>query len=147
MKSSKSVLICYGITWVVIGVLAGLCVTAPMLMDLYMRWRALAPEVCRAVLIAFYLSCLPAFTALICLLRILHKIRVQEMFGAANRWLLRVISWCCLAVALICFVAGFWYFPLFFLTAAMLFISLITRVVCTCFLAAAELQEENSLTI
>ena len=44
-------------------------------------------------------------------------------------------------------IAAFWYMPLLLVSAAMLFIFLIVRVVRRCFIAATALKEENNLTI
>lgn len=144
---SKSVLICYiAVCVCVVGVVA-LCVLAPFLIDGYTRWRGISGEIGRIILIAYYLCCVPTLLALGCLLRLLRNIRKQQIFIHANTRLLCMISWCCVAVSAFCLVAGLWYFPLLFVTAAMLFIFLIVRVVSTCFIAAEELREENSLTI
>ena len=77
----------------------------------------------------------------------MRNIRRDRLFGRQNTRLLSLVSWCCLAVAAICFAAAFWYMPLALISAAMLFIFLIVRVVCACFVAAAEIKEENRLTI
>lgn len=143
----KSVLFCSAACYLCLALIAALGVSAPKLLTLYMAFRALQFNIYVVILIAFYICCVPAVAALLCLLRILGNIRRQQMFCAANIGLLRTVSWCCLAVALVCTVAGFWYFPLFFVTAAMLFIFLIVRVVISLMHAGLALQEENSLTI
>ena len=144
---SKSVLFCYAVSWLWLAILCALCGAAPWLLRRYMLWRALPQDVYRLLLAAFYLCSIPAFTALICLLRLLHSIRMLRMFSRENIRLLGIVSWCCVLVALITFAAGLRYFPLFFFTAAMLFVFLIVRVVAACFVAAEKLREENSLTI
>lgn len=128
-------------------VLAALCVAVPFIASWYQRYRALSDGVTRAIIVAFYLCCLPAALALAALLRVLRNIRGDRLFGRQNTRLLYLVSWCCLAVAAICFAAAFWYMPLALISAAMLFIFLIVRVVCACFVAAAEIKEENRLTI
>ena len=143
----KSVLFCTVAVWLCLLLLAALCVFTPRLLTIYMDFRALAYDICVIILIAFYICCVPGVAALVCLLRMLGNIRRQQMFCGANTKLLRLVSWCCMAVALVCFAAGFWYFPLFFVTAAMLFLFLIVRVVVSLMAAGVALQEENSLTI
>ena len=143
----KSVLFCTVAVWLCLLLLAALCVFTPRLLTIYMDFRALPYNIYIVILIAFYICCVPSAAALICLLRMLGNIRRQQMFCDANTKLLRIVSWCCLAVAGECFAAGFWYFPLFFLTAAMLFLFLIVRVVVSLMAAGVALQEENNLTI
>ena len=120
---------------------------APFLARWYVQMRAMQPELGTVILVAFYICVLPAATALACIYLLLQNIRREQLFCNRNCKLMSVISWCCLAVALVTFAAGFWYTPFFFITGAMLFISLIVRVVRLCFVAAAALKEENSLTI
>ena len=143
----KSVVFCYFMTYLWLGVMAALLIFAPRVLSAYMEFRALPWEIYQVILIDFYLCCIPAAVALLCLLRILGNIRRQQMFDRVNEKLLRVVSWCSLAVAILTLAGGFWYFPLFFITAAMLFIFLIVRVVCTLLAAGAALEEESSLTI
>ena len=91
---------------------------APRIMALYAAWRLISAAVSGVVLAAFYVSALPA-----------------------------AVSWCFVAVAAVTLVAGFWYMPLLLVTAAMVFIFLILRIVRRCFEAALALKEENNLTI
>ena len=147
IMKQNSVKFCTAAVWLCLGLIAVLCVSAPRLLKLYMAFRALQFDIYTIILIAFYLCCVPAVIALISLLRILGNIRKQQMFCTANSHLLRIVSWCCLAVAALCLWAGFWYFPLFFVTAAMLFLFVTVRVVCSLMDAGIALAEENSLTI
>ena len=144
---SKSVIFCYIACYLCLIAILLLTIFAPQLLARYMQWRALPQQVGAVILIAFYVCCVPAVLALLCLLRILQSIRRMRMFTPQNTALLRVVSWCCLAVAFVTLAAGYWYFPLLFVTAAMLFIFLIVRVVCSLLIAATALKEENSLTI
>lgn len=145
--NNKSASLCAAAAYVCLLLIAVLCVFAPRLLTIYMDFRALPQNVYTILLIAFYICCVPAVIALLCLLRILGNIRRQQMFCQSNNTLLRIVSWCCLVVAAVCFLVGFWYFPLFFVTAAMLFIFLIVRVVISLMTAGVTLEEENSLTI
>lgn len=144
----RSVILCSIATWLCLALIAALCLYfAPRLLTAYMEFRKLPENIYGIILAAFYVCCVPATVALVCLLRMLGNIRRQKLFDRANIRLLQIISWCCMAVAAVCLVAGFWYFPLFFLTAAMLFIFLIVRVICSLMAAGVALEEENSLTI
>lgn len=143
----KSVLFCAAACVLCLILVAALCALAPWLLRLYVGMRSISMTVYAVLLAAFYACCVPAVLALTGLLRILANIRKKELFSRGNIRLVGLVSWCCVAVAVICFAAGFWYFPLFFLTAAMLFMFLIVRVVRSLMAAALDIEEENSLTI
>lgn len=127
--------------------LLALLFLAPYLAGWYVELRAMPQSLETVILIAFYICVLPAGTALACIYLLLQNIRREQLFCNRNCKLMSVISWCCIAVALVTSVAGLWYAPFFFIASAMLFIFLIVRVVRLCFVAAAALKEENSLTI
>lgn len=146
MKKS-SIYCCSAFSVLFLAALVVLLIFAPRLTDLYVGFRGINDEICTAILIAFYLCAVPAAIALLCLLMLLRNINEEQPFSKRNGALMAAVSWCCIAVAAVTAVAGFWYMPMLLVTAAMLFIFLIVRVVRGCFLAAAALKEENSLTI
>ena len=127
--------------------LLAIAATAPFLAELYADIRGLPDVSRRALILAFYLSAVPTAASLICILKLLVNIRRDQPFLLENITLMSVVSWCCLPVAAACGAAGIWYMPLIFITAAMLFLFLIVRVVRGCFISAFYLKEENSLTI
>lgn len=127
--------------------LLGLLFFAPRIMAVYTQWRLISAAVSAIVLAAFYCSALPAAVSLVCLFLLLRNILGERPFLRRNCLLIGIVSWCCVAVAAITLVGGFWYMPLLLVTAAMVFIFLILRVVRRCFDAAIALKEENSLTI
>lgn len=101
----------------------------------------------KTVLTCFYI-CLPfAFIALVSLLKILFAVNREEIFTNANITRLRVLSWCCFAVALVTLVGGWFYYPLLLIAAAAGFIGLILRVIKNIMYSAKKLREENDLTI
>lgn len=124
-----------------------LCIFAVPLAKWYVGFRAMKSFLSVVIFIAFYICAVPAMLALVSLLSLLHRIHKGKPFEKRNARLLGRIAWCCLAVAIVCAVGGFFYVPFFLVTAAMLFLFLIVRVVRNCFVTAAELQEENQLTI
>ena len=127
--------------------LSALLFLAPWLIRIYLNYRAMPKELGTVILAAFYTCCPPAAVALGCMFRLLANIRKNQAFCAANPRLMTWICLCCLMVTVVTAVAGYWYPPLLFVAGAMLFIFLIVRVVRSCFVAAIELKEENSLTI
>ena len=141
------VILCTIFVCLFLALLLVLLFLAPQLVNAYSSFRALSEGVPEAILIAFYLCAVPAAAALLCLLALLRTIRQEEPFAKRSAVLMSAVSWCCVAVALITGGAGFRYFPFFFVAVAMVFLFLIVRVVRMCFVAAAALKEENSLTI
>ena len=127
--------------------LIALAAGAPWLTAWYGEYRHMTEKVVTAITVTFYLCFVPAFIALEAMFFLLRNIGKKHPFDRRNTVYLKVISWCCLAVFLICGVSGYWYKPLFFVSASMLFLFMTVRVVCTCFSAASKLQEENDLTV
>ncbi|MBQ5398735.1 MAG: DUF2975 domain-containing protein [Ruminococcus sp.] len=129
----------------VIVIAAAAC--APWLVSLYGDFRNIDPSGRIAILVSYYLCTAPMLTALYKMLRILRKISENRPFDYSNAKNLSVISWCCAAAGIICAAGGIFYPSLFLVCAAMTFLFLVVRVVCSCFKAAARLQEENDLTV
>ncbi len=96
---------------------------------------------------AFYPSAIFGFITLYSLIRLLFNIKKQEIFINQNVAYLRVISWCCFAVALITLFAGVFYIPYCFIAIAAAFIGLMLRVVKNVMQNAVEIKNENELTI
>jgi hypothetical protein len=95
----------------------------------------------------FYPSSIFAHITLYSLLKLLFNIKRQEIFIQKNVTYLRVISWCCFAVALITFVGGCFYLPFFVVSVAAAFVGLMLRVVKNVMQNAVEIKAENELTI
>lgn len=127
--------------------LIALCFFAPALTHWYIGFRNMQNSLHIVILVVFYASAVPAMLALCSLLTLLHRIHGGNAFQKKNSRLLGTIAWCCIAVAVFCAVGALFYLPFLFITAAMLFLFLIVRVVRNCFITATILQEENSLTI
>lgn len=124
-----------------------LLITAPALTAWYAEFRHLSDLVRRCILAAFYVCSVPAATALYCLWQLMRNIRRNQMFERKNAKLLAVISWCCMAVAILTLASCYHYLPFGLVSVAMLFIFLIVRVVRICMVTGTLLREENSLTI
>ena len=143
----RTVTVTIGVVIFFMLLLAALLFFAPWLIRIYLDYRAMPEELGTVILAAFYSCCPPAAVALGCMFRLLANIRRNQAFCAVNPRLMTWICRCCLAVAAVTSVAGYWYPPLLFVAGAMVFIFLIVRVVRSCFVAAIEIKEENSLTI
>lgn len=62
---------------------------------------------------SFYPCSVFAYITLYCLLKLLFNIKKSEVFINANVKFLRIISWCCFAVAAITFVSGIFMFRIY----------------------------------
>ena len=97
---------------------------------------------------ACFYPCAPlAYLTLYSLLRLLFNIRNENTFTTQNIKYLRRISWSCFGVALITLVGGIYYLPFLFVAVAAAFVGLLLRVVKNVMQSAAELKNENELTI
>lgn len=99
------------------------------------------------LMVVLYLCCLPALAALFSLDRLLVNIKREEVFVERNVRHLRIISWCCFAVA--AFLACAVYYYLIFLAVAIVaaFFGLILRVVKNVIEEAVIIKTENDFTI
>lgn len=95
----------------------------------------------------FYPSSIFAYTTLYSLLKLLFNIKKREIFIPQNVKYLRVISWCCFAVALITVIGGCFYLPFGIMGIAAAFVGLMLRVVKNVMQNAVEIKAENELTI
>ena len=152
-NSEKSVRLSIFCTRLVMVLLAACAVLLPRMMEWYgdTRQGAYAQLYAEAhslpLMIVLYLCCIPAASALVCLDRLLCAIRKGDVFVERNVTLLRILSWCCFAVALLFFVAGRFYVLFFAAGAAAGFIGLILRVVKNVIQQAVLIKAENDFTI
>ena len=86
--------------------------------------------------------------ALLSLDRLLRNIRKDVVFSRENVKCLRIISWCCFAVAAVMLCGWpFISYVLIFVAAAAAFFGLLMRVVKNVIDAACEIKDENDFTI
>lgn len=100
-----------------------------------------------ACIVAFYVCSPAAWTALVCIIKLLKNVLSDNIFTQSSVKLLRILSWCCAFVSAVCFVIMF-IFRLFFvfcLGAGLMM--LILRVLKNVMARAVELKNENELTI
>jgi hypothetical protein len=94
-----------------------------------------------------YAGTVPAAILLIGLYRLLRRIERGEVFVQKNVDGLRIISWCCLAGALISAASALYYVPWVMVAIAAAFVALIVRVVKNVFARAVSLQDDVDHTI
>lgn len=130
-----------------LAALAAGLVLVPRIVAFFVTATGKPPELTVQISAAFYLCVPAAAVLLVCLDRLLAEISREEVFTAGNIALLRRCSWCCMAVAVICLVFTWAFFPFLLVAAAAAFIGLILRVVKNVFQQALAIKEENDYTI
>lgn len=148
-KDKSMLLSCCAIRALYVAV-AACCVCAPVMVRYYDDTVQLShglPSVFVPLLITLYAVVPPAVGALVCLDLLLRNIRRGEPFTQKNVKLLRAISYCCFAGALVFVYFAFLKPFAFVIVFAAAFFGLILRVVKNCFEQAAALREENDFTI
>ena len=144
-KTSVTVTMVAVIFSMVLIVLVG--IAAPWLVKWFAGLRSLSKAAGMTILSAYYFCAAEAELAMFWLYRLLRNIKTDRMFDPINTRYMLYISNLCVGIVGYTFVSGFFYPPFFFVSAAMLFLCLIVRVVRLCFIAATEMKEENDLTI
>ena len=114
---------------------------------LYSCFAYLSVSLSKKVLLAFYLCCPAAWTALICIWRLMTNIIHENIFTAQTVFSMRLLSWCCGYVAIVCLVFGYFWAPLLAFSLGAAFLTLILRVLKSVMARATELKNENELTI
>lgn len=144
LKSAKLTLV---IDYIFCGLLGVIMIFAYPLLDWFFHFRGDGDILKITVLVAFYICCIPAWTALISIIKLMKNIMAENVFTENTVFLIRLLSWCCAVVSFVCFVAGFIYMPLWFVTLAAAFMMLILRVLKSVMAKATEIKNENELTI
>ena len=133
------------ITVVFCVLLLGLMLFGPNLLSLYFGY--LAAALSKKVLLAFYLCCPAAWAALVSILRLMTNIIREQIFTPQTVFSMRLLSWCCAYVALVCLLFGFFWAPLLVFALGAAFMTLILRVLKSVMQRACEIKAENELTI
>ncbi len=149
MNNNKSVILTSALIKVVYVLAAVCCVMAPYMVEHYDRMVTAKgdPSVFTPLLITLYCAVPAAIIALVNLDILLKNIRKNQPFIAKNVKLLRIISYCCFAEALV-----FVYFSTLkpfalIVVIACAFMGLILRVIKNVFEQAVSIREENDFTI
>jgi hypothetical protein len=96
---------------------------------------------------AYYAFCVPAYTALVALDRLLAAVKGGQVFTADNVRYLRIISWACFAAALVLAISFSVSLSFFVLAILAAFFGVVLRVVKNLFAAAVALQDDYDHTI
>ena len=149
MKKNESARLTSILIKIVYVLAAVCCVMAPYMVEHYDRMIIAKgePSVFVPLLVTLYCAVPAAVVALVCLDKLLKNIIECQPFVEKNVKLLRIISYCCFAEALV-----FIYFATLkpfavIVVIACAFMGLILRVVKNVFEQAVSIREENDFTI
>lgn len=99
------------------------------------------------VSIAFYVCCPLGWITLVGIIKLLKNILRDEVFTYETVKILRIMSWCCAAVCLVCLVTFFFYRLFIIFSVCSGLMMLILRVLKNVMAKAVEIKNENELTI
>ena len=139
------------ITSVLIKIAIVLCAAALFLMPyaakMYEQISFQQDNVTVPLLIAFYVCAAFGFVILFVLNKLIKNIGSEKVFIDENVKLLKILSYCCFAIAVVTLIFARFRILVFVITFAAAFIGLILRVIKNCFTEAIRLREENDFTI
>lgn len=148
-NSKKSLNLSWVCTKLLIVAVFAFAAFLPKMLEVYLEVSPAYSQLSQIapLMVVLYLCCLPALAALFALDRLLTNIKKDEIFVEPNVRYLRIISWCCFAVAI--FLACAVYYYLVFLAVAIVaaFFGLILRVVKNVIQRAMIIKAENDFTI
>lgn len=105
------------------------------------------PELFINMLVTLYAWLAIAVFVLYYLHRLLLNISQEQVFIQENVQALRIISWLCMAIAMIGCISACYYLQFLLVGAAFAFIALIVRVIKNVMAEAILIKEENEFTI
>ncbi len=139
------------ITSALIKVAIVLCTAALFLMPyaakMYEQISFQRDNVTVPLLITFYVCAAFGFVILFVLNKLIKNIGSEKVFIDENVKLLKILSYCCFAIAIVTLIFARFRILVFVITFAAAFIGLILRVIKNCFTEAIRLREENDFTI
>lgn len=139
------------ITSVLIKIANVLCTAALFLMPyaakMYEQISFQRDNVTVPLLITFYVCAAFGFVILFVLNKLIKNIGSEKVFIDENVKLLKILSYCCFAIAVVTLIFARFRILVFVITFAAAFIGLILRVIKNCFTEAIRLREENDFTI
>ena len=139
------------ITSILIKVAIVLCTAALFLMPyaakMYEQISFQRDNVTVPLLITFYVCAAFGFVILFVLNKLIKNIGSEKVFINENVKLLKILSYCCFAIAVVTLIFARFRILVFVITFAAAFIGLILRVIKNCFTEAIRLREENDFTI
>lgn len=127
--------------------LAALDVGAYWFVGFFIRLRGMSAPSGLLMMISVYLCSVFGWLVLWRLWRLLANMRLARVFVSENVAHLRVVSWCCAAVAVICLFSSAYYLPFLVAAMAAAFMALIVRIVKNVFQQALRMKDELDFTV
>ena len=127
--------------------LAALDVGAYWLVGFFIRLRGMGGPQGMLMMISVYLCSVFGWVVLWKLWRLLANMKLERVFVSDNVSLLRAVSWCCAAVAVICLISVAYYLPFLVAAMAAAFMALIVRIVKNVFQQAVRMKDELDYTV
>ena len=109
--------------------------------------RGMAWQTGAALMVTIYLCSVFAWLLLFHLWKLLGNMKKGFVFVEDNVKRLRVVSWCCVGAAVICFASCAYYLPFLFVSIAAAFMALIVRIVKNVFQQANAMKSELDFTV
>lgn len=135
------------ITRIFTSMLSGLLLILMIFSKIIIGWFNIPTDNSNYLLTAFYICCIPGWIALFNIFRIMNVVIKDDVFSAKIVSSIRVLSWCCIIVFLICFIMGLNYIPLLVFALGSIFMALILSVLKNVMKRAIEIKEENDMTV
>ena len=128
LEHKKSVKLSLIFTYIFMLLLLVITVALPSVITWYVEIMERSPDLATVVMLTYY-PCVPvALAVLLKLRKLLKNFLSNNVATLENVKILRFISFCCLAVAVILLVAGTFYMPFYFLGAAAAFCTLLVQI-------------------
>ena len=146
-KEKRSIAITSALTKVAIVLCAAALFLMPYAAKMYEQISFQQDNVTVPLLITFYVCAAFGFVILFVLNKLIKNIGSEKVFIDENVKLLKILSYCCFAIAVVTLIFARFRILVFVITFAAAFIGLILRVIKNCFTEAIRLREENDFTI
>ncbi len=123
-------------------------VSCPALINRFVHYSVSAVEKSKWIfMVTIYACAVPIGFLLWNLWQLISDIGLEKIFTISNIRRLRIISWMCFMVSLICLISMSYYLFWGIITACLALMGLLIRVIKNTFERARELKEEVDLTI
>lgn len=146
-KEKRSIAITSALIKVAIVFCAAALFLMPYAAKMYEQISFQRDNVTVPLLITFYVCAAFGFVILFVLNKLIKNIGSEKVFIDENVKLLKILSYCCFAIAVVTLIFARFRILVFVITFAAAFIGLILRVIKNCFTEAIRLREENDFTI
>ena len=144
LSAKKSLHICLILTNIFICLLVIVTIFLPFGVSWYVEIMHRSQKLPATIMVTCY-PCAPILgIALIMLRKIIKRISADNIFCADNSMNLKVISVCCLTIAMITLIAGRFYLPFYIVGGTFVFLALVSYTIKAVFLTLSEKYGENS---